>query len=81
MMIILAIVSGILAAELAYRVLFYDFNDFMNGCDRFLSLIVWRRVREISLPPPNILKMRVGPAEFDLCCFWCCQLAAVSGFT
>jgi hypothetical protein len=40
--------AGVLVACVAYRILFYDFGDFMRGCGKFLSR--GRRWRGMSPP-------------------------------
>jgi len=55
MIITLSMVVGALAAGLAYRLLFYDFGDFWNGCGKFSSLFTRRRGwlrRQNNLHPP-----------------------------
>jgi len=46
-MIVLSIAVGLGAAGILYRVLFYDFSDFLEGCGKFLS----RRSRWQSYTP------------------------------
>ena len=55
MIVALSILVGILAAGISYRILFYDFSDFWDGCGKFTGLFVRRRwiwPRRNSWPPP-----------------------------
>jgi len=55
MIFAISIATGILAACLAYRVLFYDSSDFWDGFARFASCFGRRRRRWIwqkGIPPP-----------------------------
>jgi hypothetical protein len=52
MIMTLSIVTGLLAALLWYRVLFYDSSDFWQGCGKFTAGL-WRgRGRPPAPPPP-----------------------------
>lgn len=51
MIITLSILTGLLAAGLWYRVLFYDSNDFWNGCGKFTANLLRNRRRGIWQPP------------------------------
>jgi hypothetical protein len=57
MTIAFSVVAGILAAWLSYRVLFYDSNDFWEGCDKFTAGLlrsrhrwIWQRGEPTSPP-------------------------------
>ncbi len=61
MIIALSIISGALAAWLAYRVLFYDSGDFFDGCCKFTFGLLRSRRRGIwqrSDPP-------LSPEQFE----------------
>jgi hypothetical protein len=52
MIMALSISVGLLAAWLWYRVLFYDSNDFWQGCGKFMSVLTRGRGRRPARPHP-----------------------------